>query len=55
MRTLKVVSLIFATSMLAVACGDSKSSLNPTAPSAVAGAALNAEAGDGNGEYSATA
>ena len=35
MQTLKVVSLIFAASMFAAACGDSKSSLNPTAPSAV--------------------
>lgn len=55
MQTFKVVSLIFATSMLAAACGDSKSSLNPTAPSAVSDAALSAEAGEGNGEYSATA
>jgi hypothetical protein len=54
MQTLKVVSLIFAASMFAAACGDSKSSLNPTAPSAVSADTLSAEAG-GDGEYSATA
>jgi hypothetical protein len=54
MQTLKVVSLIFAASMFAAACGDSKSSLNPTAPSAISADALSAEAG-GGGEYSATA
>lgn len=55
MQTLKVVSLVFAASVFAAACGDSKSSLNPTAPSAISADPLSAEAGGGNGEHSATA
>ena len=45
--TLKIsCSLIIAGSLLTVACGDSKSSMNPVAPSAVVTDAQNAESGD---------
>ena len=46
-------SLILAGAVVTAACGDSSSSLNPTAPSAVSADTLSAEAG-GEGEYSAT-
>ena len=38
MQTLKIASLVLAGAVLTVACGDSNSSLNPTAPSAVSAA-----------------
>jgi len=45
MWTLKATwSLVLAGAVLTAACGDSKSSLNPTAPSAVSASALNDEA-----------
>ena len=47
-------SLILAGAVVTAACGDSRSSLNPTAPSAISAETLSAEAG-GDGEYSATA
>ena len=49
-------SLILAGAVVTAACGDSKSSLNPTAPSAIsADNTLSAEAGDEGGEYSTNA
>ena len=53
MYTLKILSLVVAGSILTVACGDSKSSMNPVAPSAVVVGAQNDEASDG-GVVSAT-
>ena len=47
-------SLILAGAVVTAACGDSSSSLNPTAPSAVSADTQSAEAG-GADEYSATA
>ena len=44
MHTVKIVSLIFGFALAAAACGDSKSSLNPTAPSALSADSLNVEA-----------
>jgi hypothetical protein len=44
MQTVKILSLIFGLAFLTAACGDSKSSLNPTAPSAVSPGSLNVEA-----------
>ena len=45
-----LVGALFATA----ACGDSSKSMNPTAPSAVVAASLNAEAGDANATSGAT-
>ena len=48
MNTLKILSLVIAGSIVTVACGDSKSSMNPVAPSAVVTGAQSDEAsGDG--------
>jgi hypothetical protein len=48
MTTLKFTwSLVIAGSLVTVACGDSKSSMNPVAPSAVVADAQSSEAGDG--------
>jgi len=48
MTTLKVTwSLVIAGSLITAACGDSKSSMNPVAPSAVVIGAQSEEAGDG--------
>ena len=48
MTTLKVTwSLVIAGSLVTAACGDSKSSMNPVAPSAVVIGAQSEEAGDG--------
>ena len=48
MTTLKVTwSLVLAGSLITAACGDSKSSMNPVAPSAVVIGAQSEEAGDG--------
>ena len=44
MHTVKIVSLIFGFALAAAACGDSKSSLNPTAPSALSADSVNVEA-----------
>lgn len=55
MQILRVTSLVLAGAVLTAACGDSKSSLNPTAPSAVSSSSLNADAGDEGVESSATA
>ena len=46
MQTAKILSLVFGFALLTAACGDSMSSLNPTAPSAVRAESLSAEAGD---------
>jgi hypothetical protein len=48
-------SLVLAGAVMTAACGDSSSSLNPTAPSAVSSSSLNADAGDEGTESSATA
>lgn len=55
MQILRVTSVVLAGAVLTAACGDSKSSLNPTAPSAVSSSSLNADAGDEGVESSATA
>lgn len=56
MWTLKATwSLVLACAVLTAACGDSKSSLNPTAPSAVSASALNDEAGGAVAESGSTA
>lgn len=56
MRTLKATwSLVLACAVLTAACGDSKSSLNPTAPSAVSASALNDEASGAVEESGSTA
>ena len=52
-KTLGAIVLVGA--MSAAACGDSSKSINPTAPSAVAAASLNAEAGDADAESGPTA
>ena len=44
MHTAKIFSLMFGLALAAAACGDSKSSLNPTAPSAVSADAISVEA-----------
>jgi hypothetical protein len=48
MNTLKILSLVIAGSIVTVACGDSKSSMNPVAPSAVVIGAQNDEASAGD-------
>ena len=48
-------SVVLAGAVMTAACGDSNSSLNPTAPSAVSSSSLNADAGDEGAESSATA
>ena len=48
-------SVVLAGAVMTAACGDSNSSLNPTAPSAVSSSSLNADAGDEGTESSATA
>lgn len=56
MWTLKATwSLVLAGAVLTAACGDSKSSLNPTAPSAVSASALNDEASGAVAESGSTA
>ena len=45
MQTAKFTAFVFALSLVTTACGDSMSSLNPTAPSAVAPDSVNVEAG----------
>ena len=52
-KTLGAIVLVGA--MSAAACGDSSKSINPTAPSAVAAASLNAEAGEADAESGPTA
>ena len=44
MQTAKIVTFVFGLAVMAAACGDSKSSLNPTAPSALSPDTLNVEA-----------
>ena len=46
MQTAKMFSLVLGFALVTAACGDSMSSLNPTAPSVVRGESLAAEAGD---------
>ena len=48
-------SVVLAGAVMTAACGDSNSSLNPTAASAVSSSSLNADAGDEGAESSATA
>jgi hypothetical protein len=48
-------SIVLAGALATAACGDSSKSLNPTAPSAVAAASVNAEIGDAGGESGVTA
>lgn len=52
MYSLKICSLLIVGAVATAACGDSKSSMNPVAPSAVVVGAQNVEAGEG--ESSAT-
>jgi hypothetical protein len=47
MYSLKIFSLLMVGAVATVACGDSKSSMNPVAPSAVVVDAQNVEAGEG--------
>ncbi|MEO7157394.1 MAG: Calx-beta domain-containing protein [Vicinamibacterales bacterium] len=54
MRSSKMLSVLVAGSILTVACGDSKSSINPVAPSAVVIGADHDEASDGGAQSSAT-
>lgn len=42
MQTAKILSMVFGLALVTAACGDSKSSLNPTSPSAVSPSSLNA-------------
>jgi len=44
MQTAKIVTFVFGLAVMTAACGDSKSSLNPTAPSALSPDTLNVEA-----------
>jgi hypothetical protein len=44
MQTPKILTFVFALTLVTAACGDSMSSLNPTAPSAVSPAAVHVEA-----------
>lgn len=55
MNSSKMLSLMIAGSIVTVACGESKSSMNPVAPSAVVIGTHNDEAGDAGAESSATA
>lgn len=52
-RMLWMLGIVVA--VVTAACGDSKSSLNPTAPSAVSAEAASADAGAADGEYGTTA
>lgn len=45
MHSAKILSLVVGLALVTAACGDSKSSLNPTAPSAVTADSLNVESG----------
>jgi hypothetical protein len=51
MKTLKIASLVVVGAVLTVACGDSNSSMNPTAPSVVS-AAMQADASGAEGGVS---
>jgi len=54
MNSSKMLSLMIAGSIMTVACGESKSSINPMAPSAVVIGTYNEEASDAGAESSAT-
>lgn len=51
MQTAKISALVFGFALVTAACGDSKSSLLPTAPSALSAGATNAGASTAGGEY----
>src|SRR5918995_1602179 len=53
MQTVKISALVFGFALVTAACGDSKSSLLPTAPSALS--AEGAQASIADGEYGTTA
>ena len=55
MQMLRITCLVLAGAVLTTACGDSKSSLNPTAPSGVSASSLHADAGGEGATSSATA
>src|SRR5215203_1317095 len=54
MKSSKMLSLMIAGSIVTVACGESKSSMNPVAPSAVVAGTPNDEASDAGAASSAT-
>ena len=55
MQMLRIACLVLAGAVLTAACGDSNSSLNPTAPSGVSASSLHADAGGEGATSSATA
>lgn len=55
MQMLRITCLVLAGAVLTAACGDSNSSLNPTAPSGVSASSLHADAGGEGATSSATA